>query len=72
MAIEVKKKEGESMNSFIYRFNKRIQRSGLIKEVRKRQFRKRPENRGKRRASALYSIKKQKEILDIKKYGYKK
>lgn len=69
MPIEIKKKEGETSGSFLYRFNKRIQRSGLVKETRKRQFQSRPTNRRKRREGALYRIKKQSELAQTKKHG---
>jgi len=71
MAIEVKKREGETPSSFLYRFNKRIQQSGLIKEVRKRQFRARSENRRQRKLGALYRKDKQEELEKSRKYGYK-
>jgi len=71
MAIEVKKREGETVSSFLYRFKKRIQRSGLIKEVRKRQFKTREVNKRKRKLSALYHINKEEDITKARKYGYK-
>lgn len=69
MAIEIKKREGETAAAFIYRFNKRIKNSGLVKEVRKRQFRKRSGNKRQRKLSAVYRSKKETEILKAKKYG---
>ncbi|MFA6407378.1 MAG: 30S ribosomal protein S21 [Candidatus Paceibacterota bacterium] len=71
MAIEVRKREGETSSSMLYRFTKRVQHSGLVKEVRKRQFTKRVANRGKRRNAALYKIEKQGEFAESKKYGSK-
>jgi len=70
MAIEVKKKEGENLNSFLYRFNKKIQQSGLVKEVRRHQFKKRALNKTKRRLAALYCLQKKEELSRLKKYGY--
>jgi len=69
MPIEVKRKEGESVNAFLYRFNKRVQQGGLIKEQRKRQFYKRTSNKQKRRAATLYRRDKQEEIFRLKKQG---
>ncbi|MEK7465678.1 MAG: 30S ribosomal protein S21 [Patescibacteria group bacterium] len=69
MPLEIKKKEGETTGSFMFRFNKRVQRSGLVKEVRKRQFKSRAANRTKRRSSALYRIGKKSELAKAKKYG---
>ncbi|MDI6820706.1 MAG: 30S ribosomal protein S21 [Patescibacteria group bacterium] len=70
MAIEIKKKEGENLNSFLYRFNKKIQHSGLVKEVKRRQFKKRVVNKTKRRLAALYRLQKKEEFVANKKYGY--
>ena len=70
MAIEVKHKEGEGVSGFMYRFNKKVQHSGLVKEMRKRQFRKRAVNRGKRKQAALYRMAKGEEIARLRKYGY--
>lgn len=69
MPLEIKKKEGETTGSFMFRFNKRVQRSGLVKEVRKRQFKNRASNRTKRRSAALYRIGKKSELAKAKKYG---
>jgi len=69
MPIEVRRKENESINSFLYRFNKKVQQSGILKEAKKRRFRTRPINRRKRRLSALYKVQKEKEIMTLKKYG---
>ena len=69
MAIKVRKREGESVNTLLYRFNKRVQQSGLVREVRRRQFRKRVENRRKRKDSALYSLGKQSTIARERKLG---
>lgn len=69
MSIRVKKREGESVNTLLYRFNKRVQQSGLVREVRKRQFRKRAENRMKRKNSALYRMGKQATIARDRKFG---
>lgn len=69
MAIEVRKREGETLAAFLYRFNKRIKNSGLVKEVRKRQTKKRGQNKRNRRASAIYRIAKDSEISRSKKYG---
>ncbi len=69
MPFEVKKKEGETTGSFLFRFNKRMQRSGLVKEARKRQFKHRAPNRTKRRSAALYRIGKKSELAKAEKYG---
>jgi len=69
MAIQVRRKEGESASSFLYRFSKKIQQSGVLREAKKRRFKKRNVNRNKRKTSALYKSKKMKEVLAAKKLG---
>lgn len=69
MAIKVRKREGESVNTLLYRFNKRVQQSGLVREVRKRQFRKRVVNRRKRKDSALYRKDKEAVMARERKLG---
>ncbi len=67
--IEVKKKEGESVNSLIYRFTKKVQQSGILKEAKKRRFRGRRVTKRERWLSFLYRSKKEAEIERMKKYG---
>jgi len=67
--LEVRKKEGESPNALLFRFTKRVKRSGLLKEAKKRRFHNRPENRRARRLSALHRIEKQAEVEKQKKSG---
>ena len=69
MAIEVTKKEGENTGSFLYRFSKRIKQSGIMKESKKRRFKERPENRGRRRKRALYRKDVERKLELTKKYG---
>ena len=69
MTIKVRKREGESVNTLLYRFNKRVQQSGLVREVRKRQFRKRAPNRRKRKDSALYRREKEVAMTRERKFG---
>jgi ribosomal protein S21 len=67
--IEVRKKEGESPNSLLFRFSKKVRQSGVLTEVRKRRFRDRSVNRRKRRLSAIYRTAKRREIARLKKLG---
>jgi len=69
MGVLVKKREGEPSNSLIYRFTKKIQQSGVLREARKRRFSVRPANKRKRHLSALYKVKETKRILREKKLG---
>jgi len=70
--IEVKKREGESMNSLLYRFSKRMKQTGIMKEVKGRRFAQRKVNRGKRLAAALYRSQKDRELARARKYGFNK
>lgn len=68
--LEVKKREGETSGSFLFRFTKKVKRSGVLKEVRKRRFRTRGLNKSKRRAGALYRLKKRRGFEEERKYGH--
>ncbi|MDD4761850.1 MAG: 30S ribosomal protein S21 [Candidatus Pacebacteria bacterium] len=67
--MEIRKKEGEPITSLMFRFNKRIRQSGVLREVRKRRFKDRDQNKTKRRASAIYRSVKKDEVLKLKKLG---
>lgn len=67
--MELRRKEGESATSLMYRFSKRVKQSGILREARKRRFRRRPVNRQRRRLSALHREKKKQEVQRLKKLG---
>lgn len=67
--IEIKRKEGESANSFLYRFTKKIQQSGVLKEAKSRRVYKRSSNKMGKRASAAYRAAKKKEMDRQRKLG---
>lgn len=69
MPVQVNKKEGESIGSLLYRFSKKIQQSGVLKEARKRRFHKRNESRLKRKLSAIHRVGKKKDLERQKKLG---
>lgn len=62
--IEVKRKEGESVDSLIRRFSKKIQQSGLIIRTKKRQHYAPPPTKREQRASAL----RRRVVRDRKEY----
>ena len=68
--MELRKKEGENLSGLLYRFNKKMQHSGILKEAKKRRFYKRVINRGKIKAAALYRLARMKEIQKAKKTGF--
>jgi ribosomal protein S21 len=65
----VKKREGESASGLMYRFNKKIKQSGLVKEVRKRRFTTRKKSILKLKLSALHRADLKKEFAHKKKMG---
>jgi ribosomal protein S21 len=67
--IDIKKKEGESSNSLLFRFSKKVRQSGVLAEVRKRRFRARAVNRRTRRLSAVFRTAKKAEMARMKKLG---
>lgn len=67
--ISVRKRDGESATSLMYRFNKRMKQSGLVKEVRKRRFTDRAVSKLKRKESALHRSTMKAEFLRKKKMG---
>ncbi|MBI5732735.1 30S ribosomal protein S21 [Candidatus Jorgensenbacteria bacterium] len=71
MAIEVKKREGENISLLLYRFNKKVQHSGIVKEVKRRRFQDRSLNKRHRRNAALYRKEKQEELAHVRKYGHR-
>ena len=69
MGVEVRKKEGESGTNMLFNFTKRIKRSGVLKEARKRQFHKRSTSRLKRKLSAIHRDAKKKDMERMRKLG---
>lgn len=67
--IHLVKKEGESTNSLVYRFGKKVMRSGILREAKKNRYNNRKVNRNKRRVSALHREQKRKEIEKAKRMG---
>ena len=69
MAIEVRKRDGDSPNAILFNFTKRMKRSGVLKEVRKRKNHKRAISRVKRRASAIHREEKRVLVERQRKLG---
>ncbi len=67
--LEVKRKEGESISSFLHRFSTKIKQSGVLIESKKRRFQNRAVSKSKRKASAIYRDQKKKEYQEMKKKG---
>ncbi len=67
--MQVRKKEGETIGSLLYRFSKKIQQSGILKEAKKRRFYGRNVNKAKRKLAAIYRSDKNKEVEKSRKLG---
>ncbi len=67
--MELKRREGETISAFLYRFSKKVQRSGILTEAKKRKFKHRPASKYKRHLSALHREQKKKEIEKARKMG---
>ena len=67
--MHITKKEGETSSSLMFRFSKKMQQSGILREARKRRFHSRPTSKLKRKLSALHREAKRKEMARNKKMG---
>lgn len=67
--LEVKRKENESASAMMYRFTKKVQQSGILRESKKRRFYSRGASRLKRKLSAIYRAEKSVEVARQKKLG---
>ena len=66
---ETKRKKGESFESLLRRFKRKIQQSGILLQTRKIQYHERPKNRNKRRSDALRRLRITAEREYLKKIG---
>ena len=67
--IKVGQRSNESATQLLFRFTRRVKRSGVLKEVGKRRFTKRPVTKRQRRLAALYRAEKAAEVAQSKKLG---
>jgi ribosomal protein S21 len=67
--VEVRRKERESLESLIRRFNKRVQQSGTLYVARKSRFFERKKSRNLQRQSAIRSAELRAERELLKKLG---
>ncbi|OGZ68984.1 MAG: hypothetical protein A3D44_00260 [Candidatus Staskawiczbacteria bacterium RIFCSPHIGHO2_02_FULL_42_22] len=56
MALEVKKKDKESSQNLVHRFTKVVRQSGVLLQVRGKQFRKRPKSALAKKRSAIRRV----------------
>ncbi len=67
--VFVYKKEGETSSALVYRFTKKMQQSGVLREAKKRRFFARAPGKLKRKLSALHRSAKRIDVERQKKLG---
>lgn len=67
--IQVVKNPNENNSSILRRFSRRIQESGIIRQVKKNRYNQRAESKLKLKMSALKRMDRRKEIERLKKLG---
>jgi len=69
MAITIKRRSRESVESLVNRFMKAVTKSGILIEARKRMYKGRNISERKKKESALYREQKKKEHEKLRKWG---
>lgn len=67
--VEAKRKKGETFESFLRRFNKRLIQSGKVLQYKKIKFKKRNPSKNLQKQVALYRIKENEKRDYLKKIG---
>jgi ribosomal protein S21 len=67
--VEFKRKKGESFESFLRRFSKKLQQSRRLQEARKRQHTVAEKSRNQQRESALIRLKMRSKREYLRKIG---
>lgn len=70
--IEVKKKDGESFESLMKRFSRKVQQSGLLIRARRLRYHDSGKSKGLKRRSALRRLELKAERDEMKRLGFKK
>ncbi len=66
---DVKRKKNETFDALLRRFQRRTQEGGRVKEVRRRRFLAKTQNKNQRRASALRRTQKSSTYAYLAKTG---
>jgi hypothetical protein len=69
MALQVTKKERESSQNLVHRFTKVVRQSGLLLNVRGKQYRKRPKSALAKKRSAIRRVRLMAERIIADKMG---
>lgn len=67
--VEIEKTGNENNISLIKKFNKKVQRSGVLAKARAGRYNKRPKSTYVKKMKALKTIKRRKEIDKLIKFG---
>ncbi len=69
MPIQVKRKKDEPLQSFIYRFNRSVIQSGVLKEAKSQRFLKKKQSKNQLKKSAVYKLKMREQIKQLRRAG---
>ena len=69
MTLTVKRKNNESLSSFLYRATRKIQQSGVLLEARRRRFKSDTPSKSSRQRSRISRLRMQAEIQKFLKQG---
>lgn len=69
MPLEIKKKQGETSQSLIYRFTQRMRKSGILRRARDVRFQDRPLSPQLKKKAALRKEELKKEYEKMEKMG---
>ena len=69
MALEIKRKEKESVQSLIYRFTRAVQQSGILVRAREKMYKDRNISEEKKKRAALRREEMKKYYEKLKKLG---
>lgn len=69
MTVFLKKKEKETTGSLLRRFTRRVQQSGVLVRARRGRYYQPAISKRQKKLSALYRIKKTKEMDHLRKLG---
>lgn len=69
MALEIKRKPKESVQSLVYRFTKAVQQSGILLRARERMYKAREKSENLKKEAALRREEMKKKYEKLKKLG---
>ncbi|OGY39736.1 MAG: hypothetical protein A2391_02655 [Candidatus Brennerbacteria bacterium RIFOXYB1_FULL_41_13] len=70
MVVSIKRKDNETPSSFLFRATKRIQKSGVLFETRKKRFHAKTASKAKRKVKAIHRLTIEGHMKKFLKLGY--